>query len=158
VVEFIHAATSLREIVGRLALAAAIGAVVGINRELQRKPAGLRTHALVALGGALITIVALALPGTDAATTSASVSRVIQGIVAGIGFVGGGVIMYRGDSEDVHGLTTAAAIWVVTAAGIAVGGGLWRTGLAAAILTVVILAGGGYVDEWLHGRHDAPSA
>src|SRR5579864_5562190 len=139
-IELIHAAASLREVVARLALAAAIGAVVGVNRELQRKPAGLRTHALVALGTALMTIVALALPAIDVATSSASVSRVMQGIVAGIGFVGGGVIMYRGDAKGVHGLTTAAAIWVVAAAGVAVGGGMWRTGLSAAILTVVVLA------------------
>ena len=100
-----------------------------------------------------MTIFALALPAADAATASAAVSRVMQGIVAGIGFVGGGVIIYRGDEKDVHGLTTAAAIWVVTAAGIAVGGGLWRTGLVASMVTVVVLAGGGYLDEWLHRRN-----
>jgi len=150
--ETIHAASTLMDAVGRLALAAAIGAIVGINRELQRKPAGLRTHALVAMGSALMTIVALTLPSVDAATASASVSRVFQGIVAGIGFVGGGAIIYRGDAENVHGLTTAAAIWVVTAAGMAVGGGLWRTGIATAVLTVLVLAGGEYVDDWLHKR------
>jgi len=150
-IEQIHPATTLLDVVARLALAAAIGAVVGVNRELQRKPAGLRTHALVALGGALMTIVALGLPG-DAATATAAVSRVMQGVIAGIGFVGGGAILYRGDKNDVHGLTTAAAIWVVTAAGVAVGGGLWRTGVAAAILTFAVLAGGEYVDEWLHKR------
>jgi putative Mg2+ transporter-C (MgtC) family protein len=154
--ELVHAAASLREVVARLALAAAIGTVVGVNRELQRQPAGLRTHALVALGGALMTIVALALPAVDAATSSASVSRVMQGIVAGIGFVGGGVVMYRGDPKGMQGLATAAAIWVVAAAGVAVGCGLWRTGLAAAVLTVVVLTGGEYLDRWLHKRSRAP--
>ena len=148
--ETIHAAATLVDVIGRLALAAAIGAVVGVNRELQRKPAGLRTHALVALGGALMTLVALALPDAGAATASASVSRVMQGIVAGIGFIGGGVIMYRGDAKGVHGLTTAAAIWVVAASGVAIGGGMWRTGLAASILTLIVLSGGEYIDAWLH--------
>ena len=155
--EVIHSAMSLTEVVLRLTLAAALGAIVGVNRELQRKPAGLRTHALVALGGALMTVVALALPGAEAATTSASVSRVFQGIVAGIGFIGGGVIMYRSDPKGVHGLTTAAAIWVVTASGVAVGGGMWRTGLAASILTLIVLTGGEYVDEWLHRRGQPPA-
>ena len=151
-IEQIHPATTLLEVIARLALAAAIGAVVGVNRELQRKPAGLRTHALVAMGGALMTVVALALPAADPATATAAASRVMQGVIAGIGFVGGGAILYRGDKNDVHGLTTAAAIWVVTAAGVAVGGGLWRTGVAAAVLTFAVLAGGEYVDEWLHKR------
>ena len=150
--EAIHTAATLTDVLIRLTLAAALGAIVGINRELQRKPAGLRTHALVALGGALMTILALSLPGADAATASAAVSRVFQGIVAGIGFIGGGVIMYRGDAKGVHGLTTAAAIWVVAASGMAVGGGMWRTGLAASILTLIVLAAGEYVDGWLHRR------
>ena len=150
--EAIHAAATVMDVVARLALAAVLGAIVGLNRELQRKPAGLRTHALVALGGALMTIVALALPDAGVATASASVSRVMQGIVAGIGFIGAGVIMSRGDAKGVHGLTTAAAIWVVAAAGVASGGGMWRTALAASILTVVVLAGGQYIDLWLHRR------
>ncbi len=155
--ESIHAATSLVDVLARLALAAAAGAIVGINRELQQKPAGLRTHALVGMGGALMIVVALALPDAGAATTSAAVSRVMQGMVAGIGFIGGGAILYRGDARAVHGLTTAAAIWVVTAAGIAIGGGMWRTGLGAAILTLIVLSGGEYVDDWLHRRSRRPT-
>ena len=154
--ETIHAAATVAEAIGRLLIAAAVGALVGVNRELQRKPAGLRTHALVGIGGALMTIVALALPSADAVSASASVSRVMQGIVAGIGFIGGGVIMYRGDAKGVHGLTTAAAIWVVAAAGMAIGGGMWRTGVAAAALTLGVLSGGEYIDEWLHRRTQPP--
>src|SRR4051812_35200347 len=140
--ELIHAPASFAEGLVRLALATAVGAIVGGNRELQRKAAGLRTHALAALGAALMIIIGLSLPGADAAMSGQAVSRVVQGIVAGIGFIGGGVIMYRGDTRGVHGLTTAAAVWVVTAAGMAIGGGMWETGVAAGGLTLVVLHGG----------------
>ena len=150
-IEQIHPAASLLDVLARLALAAVAGAIVGVNRELQQKPAGLRTHALVGMAGALMIIVALSLPG-DPDAASASVSRVMQGMIAGIGFIGGGAILFRGDTKGVHGLTTAAAIWVVTAAGIAIGGGMWKTGLAAAVLTLIVLSVGEYADNWLHRR------
>ena len=92
-------------------------------------------------------IVALSLPGGPD-VTSASVSRVMQGMVAGIGFIGGGAILFRGDAKGVHGLTTAAAIWVVTAVGMAIGSGMWRTGLTTAVLTLAVLTVGKYVDDW----------
>jgi putative Mg2+ transporter-C (MgtC) family protein len=96
---------STLEIAGRLLMATFFGAAIGINRERQGKPAGLRTHALVALGGALFTIIALLLSPGDASATA----RILQGITAGIGFIGAGVIMRRPETQDVHGLTTAAA-------------------------------------------------
>ena len=133
---------------GRLVLATLFGAAIGVNRERQRKPAGLRTHALVALGGATFTIVGLMLGEADAAATG----RVLQGITAGAGFIGAGVILHRDDLKAIHGLTTAAGIWVVSAVGVAVGAGLWRTSLAAVTLTLVVLIGGEGVDRWLH-RH-----
>jgi putative Mg2+ transporter-C (MgtC) family protein len=154
--ESFHAAASLLDVVARLALAAVAGAIVGVNRELQQKPAGLRTHALVGMGGALMIVVALSIPG-DAAAASAAVSRVMQGMIAGIGFIGGGAILFRGDSKGVHGLTTAAAIWVVTAVGMAIGAGMWKTGLTAAVLTLVVLTGGEHVDDWLHRRSGTPT-
>jgi putative Mg2+ transporter-C (MgtC) family protein len=135
---------SLWEIVGRLVLATLFGAAVGVNREREGKPAGLRTHALVALGGALFTVTGMLLGNGDAS------SRVIQGITAGIGFIGAGVIMRRPESQDVQGLTTAAAIWVVSAVGVAAGAGLWRTSLVVLGLTLAILIVGERVDRWLH--------
>ena len=136
------------EILGRLALAVVLGAMVGLNRERLGKPAGLRTHALVSLGGALFTLVGLLLRPDDAATTG----RVIQGITAGIGFIGAGVIMHRQDTQVVQGLTTAAAIWVVAAVGVGVGCGLWRTSVSGAGLTLLVLIAGEGVDRWIHGR------
>lgn len=137
---------STLEIAGRLLMAAFVGAAIGINRERQGKPAGLRTHALVALGGALFTIIALMVGSGDASATG----RIVQGITAGIGFIGAGVIMRRPGTEAVHGLTTAAAIWVVSAIGVAVGAGLWRTSLLALALGLFILIVGETIDRWLH--------
>jgi putative Mg2+ transporter-C (MgtC) family protein len=137
---------SMWEIGGRLGLAALLGAAIGINREWERKPAGLRTHALVALGGALFTLIGLFLHPDDPSATG----RILQGITAGIGFIGAGVIMRRPELQDVQGLTTAAAIWVVAAIGVAVGAGLWRTGLIALALALFVLVVGDTIDRWLH--------
>lgn len=136
--------------IGRLVIAAVLGGLVGLNRQMQKKPAGLRTHALVALGAAAFTLVGLflgAAPGAD----GASASRVIQGLVAGIGFIGGGVILHRDDSKGVHGLTTAAALWVVAGAGVATGAGLWHIGAASSALTLIVLIVGERIDRALGG-------
>jgi putative Mg2+ transporter-C (MgtC) family protein len=143
----ITAPHSTWDIVGRLALATLLGAAVGINREWERKPAGLRTHALVALGGALFTLIGLLIANDPSAT-----GRILQGITAGIGFVGAGVIMRRPDMQDVQGLTTAAGIWVVAAIGVAVGAGLWRTSVVVLGLTLLVLVLGEKIDEWIHRR------
>ena len=133
------------ELVGRLGLATVLGAVVGVNRDWEGKPAGLRTHSLVALGAALFTVVGL-LVANDASATG----RIVQGITAGVGFIGAGVILRLPELQDIRGLTTAAAIWVVSAVGVAVGAGLWRTGLSAVALAMVVLVAGEAVDRWLH--------
>jgi putative Mg2+ transporter-C (MgtC) family protein len=132
----------------RLALAALLGGILGLNREMAFKPAGMRTHALVSLGAALATITGLALtqpPGEDAAAPG----RIIQGIVAGIGFIGSGVILHRRDNHTVEGLTTAASIWVIAATGIAVGAGLWRASLFVVGLSLVLLIVGSPIDQFV---------
>ena len=142
----ITAPTSAWEIIGRLGLATLVGAAIGINREWEGKPAGLRTHALVALGGALFTVIGLMLGPGD----SSAASRILQGVTAGVGFIGAGVIMRRPEANDVQGLTTAAAIWLVSAIGVAVGAGLWRTSLIALGLGLFVLVVGEAIDRWLH--------
>jgi putative Mg2+ transporter-C (MgtC) family protein len=137
---------SFIELAGRLLLATLFGALVGLNREQQGKPAGLRTHALVALGGAQLAIVALLFGQED----SSAPGRVLQGVLAGVGFIGAGVILHRADPQGVHGLTTAAAIWVVAAIGVAAGAGLWRTASTALALTMLVLIAGEATDRWLH--------
>src|SRR4051812_2291680 len=101
----------------RLSVATLVGCAIGLNRELYGKPAGMRTHALVALGAALMTVSSLDLAGKD----SAAVLRTVQGIMAGIGFLGGGVILRDESNHSVHGPTTPPPIWGVAAPGIAFG-------------------------------------
>jgi putative Mg2+ transporter-C (MgtC) family protein len=108
----------------RLFISAVLGAIVGIQRERTGKPAGLRTHMLVALGSTLFVLVPL-----ETGMPLADTSRVVQGIATGIGFIGAGAILKIASDREVHGLTTAAGIWMTAAAGVAVGTG--RTGLAA---------------------------
>jgi putative Mg2+ transporter-C (MgtC) family protein len=107
----------------RLIIAMSLGAVVGAQRERTGKAAGLRTHMLVAMGAALSVLAPVEF-GMD----SDGVSRVIQGILTGIGFIGGGAILKLRDEQDIQGLTTAAGIWMTAAIGVAVG--LGRLGLA----------------------------
>ena len=140
---------------GRLALAALLGGILGLNREIALKPAGLRTHALVALGAALATITGLALmapPGNDNSATG----RVIQGLIAGIGFIGSGVILHRRDNYTVEGLTTAATIWVIAAVGVAVGAGLWRASIIVVAISLILLVVGSPIDRFVHRfrKHD----
>lgn len=131
---------------GRLGLATLLGAVVGLNREMSLKPAGLRTHALVALGAALLTLTGLMLTSPPGADVSAP-ARIVQGVVAGVGFIGGGVILHRRGVREVRGLTTAASIWVVSAAGVAAGAGLWRAATTAVVLALLVLTIGGPIDR-----------
>lgn len=135
----------------RLTIASVLGGAIGLNRELQEKPAGLRTHALVSLGAALAMLIGLLLQTAYPADVSAS-SRVLQGIVAGIGFIGGGVILHRDDSKGVHGLTTAASIWVVAGVGSAAGAGMWRSATAAMLLALLVLTLGEPIDRALRAR------
>lgn len=149
-------APDTRELALRLVAATLSGAIVGLNRDLHNKPAGLRTHALVGLGAALLVSVAMALTPTD----FAGATRVIQGIVTGIGFLGAGVILHRNDEIGVHGLTTAATIWVTAAVGIACGAGYWAAALSTMAILLLVLLAGGPVERTLHrllDRH-SPSA
>lgn len=141
--------TDFIQIFLRLALATALGAAIGVNRELGRKPAGLRTHSLVSLGAAVSMIAALHMGPPGVPFDGSAISRIIQGLVTGVGFIGAGVILHRDDARVVHGLTTAASIWVVAAVGIAAGLGLWRLGVAAVVLLLLVFAIGGPLDRRL---------
>jgi putative Mg2+ transporter-C (MgtC) family protein len=127
------------QILLRLVVATVIGTVLGLNREIHGKPAGMRTHALVALGASLITLISLELATVDGKVDSPAVLRTIQGVMAGIGFLGGGVILRDDSHQSIHGLTTAASVWVVASLGIACGAGQWLTALMALGLTLVVL-------------------
>jgi putative Mg2+ transporter-C (MgtC) family protein len=129
----------------RLGSAVAIGGLVGLDRGLRQKPAGLRTHALVSLGAALMTYTGIELvPGQPG-----EVTRVLQGVIAGVGFLGGGVILRDAQDLRVRGLTTAASIWIVAGLGMACGAGHWRTGLLASGFTLIVLMGGHRIEQLL---------
>lgn len=134
-------------IVVRLLLAALLGALVGLERELAGKPAGLRTHMLVALGAALFVLVPL-----QAGIHLDDLTRVIQGLLAGVGFLCAGAIL-KGDTQDeVHGLTTAASLWMTSAIGMGVGLGRDTTALASTLLVLGILRLEGPLRRWIGER------
>jgi len=123
------------EMVLRLLLAVALGAGIGYQRERAKRPAGLRTHILIALGAALFTIISIYGFGDNV-----DPSRVAAGVVTGIGFLGAGVI-FRAMRGDVPlGLTTAASVWVVAAIGMAAGTGLYLVSVVVAVIAVLVLA------------------
>ena len=120
------------ELLLRLVLAAALGAAIGIERELRQKAAGLRTNILIALGSALFTVVSLEL-----AQVGGTPDRIAAQIVTGIGFLGAGSILRSGRS--VHGMTTAATIWVNAAVGMAAGAGLYMIASVSTVITLIVL-------------------
>jgi putative Mg2+ transporter-C (MgtC) family protein len=119
----------------RLIAATLLGAVVGIQRERAGKPAGLRTHMLVTLGTAVFV---LACSGVG--MSSDGLSRVIQGVITGIGFIGAGSILKLSEERAIQGLTTAAGIWMTAAVGVAVGLGSLGVALLSTLFTLIILS------------------
>jgi putative Mg2+ transporter-C (MgtC) family protein len=115
-------------------LAAALGGVLGYERERSGQAAGIRTHMLVAMGAALFVLVP-----HQAGMAVDSLSRVIQGIVTGVGFLGAGAIIKHRSRETVHGLTTAAGVWMTAAIGVACGFGREMTAVISTLLAFVVL-------------------
>jgi putative Mg2+ transporter-C (MgtC) family protein len=131
----------LAQFIIRIIAATVFGAIVGFERERAGKPAGLRTHTLVCLGTAIFVLAC-----GSVGMSSDGLSRVIQGIVTGIGFIGAGSILKLSEERDIRGLTTAAGIWMTAAIGVGVGlGSLGVAGLST-LLAVIILAVVGAVE------------
>lgn len=127
-------AESIRVVV-RILAATLIGAVIGYERERTGKSAGLRTHMLVALGSAIFVLAPL-----EAGMPIEDLSRVIQGVAAGIGFIGAGAILKLADARVIEGLTTAAGIWLTAALGVAAGLGRFGVAAISAVMAWIILA------------------
>ena len=140
----------LVRILGRLVVALIIGAAVGLQREAAHKAAGVRTHMLVAVGTALLLVAS-----SDAGFTSADVSRVVQGILTGIGFLGGGAILKLTAEHEIRGLTTAAGVWLTAAASAAAGLGQMAAALIGLAVGLVVLAVVGRLEGWIEGRRPA---
>lgn len=119
----------------RMAFAAFLGGILGIDREMKHKTAGLRTHMLVSLGSALFILIPL-----QSNASIQDVSRVLQGLIAGVGFLGAGAIIKVLETHETKGLTTAASLWMAAAIGIAMGMGHGMTALLATVLAITILS------------------
>lgn len=142
----------LARVIIRLIAAVLLGSIIGYEREKAGKAAGLRTHILVTLGTCLF-VLACSGSGMD----SDGLSRVIQGIVTGIGFLGAGSILKLNEKRDIQGLTTAAGIWMTAAIGVAIGLGEIGLALLGTILTVIVLAIIGQVDYKAEKKQAAES-
>jgi putative Mg2+ transporter-C (MgtC) family protein len=141
------------EVILRLGIAALVGAAIGLDRDLHGKPTGVRTMGIVALGSALI-VLASQYPAQI--TDQAAASRVMQGIITGIGFLGAGVILRNPGHKRVHGLTTAASIWLTACIGAACGAGAWPLVLIAAILVGLIFSFGRPLERALERYYGSP--
>jgi putative Mg2+ transporter-C (MgtC) family protein len=148
--------TEWSEIVLRLGVATLAGGAIGLNRELNDKPIGVRTLGLVGLAAALVVLVvahddAVAhVSAQVSAHVSDATSRVIQGLLTGIGFLGAGVIVQGRRHGHVHGLTSAACVWFTACIGVVCGLGQWRPVLAALFIALLLLTCGGPVEKLAH--------
>ena len=127
--------TQYSEILLRLIFATVAGGLIGLEREVVHKPAGVRTHMLVCLGSALFMIIAIDSIAPEAFADATS--RIIAGVVTGVGFLGAGTIFKS--KVEVHGLTTAASIWAVAAVGLAIGLGYYFISIVSVVLVLIVL-------------------
>ena len=145
------------EILLRLGVATLAGGLIGLNRDLHGKPIGLKTLGLVGLATAMVVMLAYQ-PG-DPARISDAASRIIQGILTGIGFLGAGVIVHAEHRFRVRGLTSAACTWFSACVGVACGVGQWRIVAVALAIAFALLVIGHRLERWLHrtlGGKDQP--
>ncbi len=126
------------EILLRVALAAIFGGIIGFDRRVKNKPAGVRTHMLVAMGAALAVGVSVLVVEESAGAANADAVRVAAGVITGVGFLGAGAIMRTPDG--VRGLTTAAGIWVTAAIGIALGFGYYGVAAGSTALAIIVIS------------------
>ncbi len=131
---------------GKLVLALVLGALIGTERAVvARQSAGTRTFGLVALGSCLFTLISNDVNNAYLGITSLQTLQLASGVATGIGFIGAGLIIFRGDT--VHGVTTAAGLWIVTALGMAVGYGMYAVAVFATVLTLIMYTGMWYVEN-----------
>ena len=138
------------DVTARLLAATAAGGIIGLNRDLADKPIGVRTLALVSLGSATVAVAGIQVPGMaeNADALSRVVQGIIQGVMAGISFIGAGVILRNPAARSVEGLTTAGTVWISAALGIACGLGAWRTVVIAVPVSLALLFATTWFDRW----------
>jgi putative Mg2+ transporter-C (MgtC) family protein len=147
------------EILLRLTASVLIGGFIGLDRNLRGKPTGIRTLGLVSLGSCLLTMAGMNLLTVHGEPDPSSVSRVIQGLITGIGFLGAGVIVHETDNARIRGLTTAASIWITAILGILCGIGAWQIAGIALVIIFLLFILGKPIERTLHRRWlDKPDA
>ncbi len=134
-------------VLARLSVATLLGGAIGAERLRSGKAAGVRTHALVAVGAALFVLVAL-----ETGASPSDLSRVVQGVAAGIGFLGAGTILKLTEEHTIEGLTTAASIWLTAAAGMAIGAGWFWPAVIGIFFGWLILYAGHFVERMIRGQ------
>jgi len=135
------------EITLRLGVATLAGGLIGLNRDLHGKPIGMKTLALVSLATAMLLVL---VHSDEAKIVSDAGSRVMQGILTGIGFLGAGVIVHAGRHFRVRGLTSAACTWLAACIGMVCGLGQWPLAITGLVITFAVLTVGGRTERWLH--------
>jgi putative Mg2+ transporter-C (MgtC) family protein len=135
----------------RLLVATVIGGIFGLDRDLHGKPTGVRTLGIVGLGSALVVVASMDMAAPVRNDFNA-VSRVIQGVLTGIGFLGAGVIVRGMRQSRVHGLTTAACTWLVACLGVVCGFAAWPVIVIAVSLAILVLLAGGPIERFFHSR------
>jgi len=150
---------ALSDLAMRLVSSVFLGGLLGLNRDLHRKPAGIRTLALVSLGAAMATLLVVGVHPENGAPNVDAISRVLQGILTGIGFLGVGVII-RDAAGHVSGLTTAATIWVSAIMGTLCGLGYWELIAISTALIMSILTFGGKLERYAERvfKHASPAS
>jgi putative Mg2+ transporter-C (MgtC) family protein len=140
----------------RLGAAALTGAAIGVNRDLADKPIGSRTLGLVALGAAAVSVATIQVPGMaeNPDAMSRVVQGIIQGVMAGISFIGAGVILRDAKTRMVEGLTTAATVWVTAALGIACGLGKWDVVIIGGAIALLLLVAVAWIETWTGKKSD----
>jgi uncharacterized membrane protein YhiD involved in acid resistance len=134
-----------REVVVRLGLSILLGAMIGIERQWHHKAAGVKTHTLVCIGSAGFALVSILGLGPNSSPTQLAV-----GVVTGIGFIGGGVIMHRG--QGIQGINTAATLWATASLGLCIGGGYYRLSFWLFLSVLVVQFALRWLDHWIDGR------
>ena len=148
----------VHEMLFRLFVATIFGGILGIDRDLHRKPAGLRVLAMVCMGSAAISMVSVIAVAGTSKPPGDGVLRTIQGVLSGIGFLGAGVIMHAQGKDEVHGITTAASIWIAAILGMICGLGQWMLGLCAFSTAWLILVGGRWLENQILRFAPLPSS
>ena len=140
------------DITARLGIALLFGCVIGLERNLHGKPTGMKTLGLVALGAALVAMASMEFAPFDGQYSRDALSRAVQGVITGIGFLGAGVIVLDNGSAKIKGLTTAASIWMTACIGIVCGMGAWRVAVIGLILVMLLFLLGHPLERMLHRR------